>query len=179
MRSNSKPDSSSSANGEKARSNSQNSSSNKDKSAPGHASANRPKSAVTKKPTNSASNDNMGDRDQTRANGSDPMENGMNGSEDIDMGEDTAGAPTSSFNTSKDRQGDEKMTVVVPPSKGPRPPGDQGNDGDVAAEGAEGQYAQKPEAEVDPMAKAIQGSSHSAQPRGRNWHGIADDTRNT
>lgn len=134
MRSNSKPDSSSSANGEKARSNSQTSNANKDKSAAGSAAANRPKSAATKKSTNSTSNDSMGDRDQARANGSDPVENGMNGSEDIDMGEDTA----------------------VPPSKGPRPPGDQGNDGDVAMEGAEGQYAQKPEAEVDPMAKAVQ-----------------------
>lgn len=163
MRSNNKPDSSSSANGEKARSDSQTSSSNKDKSAPGRAAANKAKPAATKKSANGASNDSMGDRDQAHANGSDPVENGVNGSEDIDMGEDTAGAPTSSFNTSKDRQGDEKMTVVVPPSKGSRLSGGQGNDADVAMEGAEGEDAQNPEEEVDPKAKAIQGSSHPAR----------------
>ncbi|BAE63324.1 unnamed protein product [Aspergillus oryzae RIB40] len=74
------------------------------------------------------------------------------------MGEDTAGAPTSSFNASKDRKGDEKMTVVVPPTKGSRLSGDKGQDqeGDVAMEGAEGDETQKPEPEVDPRAKAIQ-----------------------
>lgn len=103
----------------------------------------------------------MGDRDQPHANGSDPVENGVNGSEDIEMGEDSAGGPTSSFNASKDRQGDEKMTVVVPPTKGSRLPGDQGKEGDVPMEGAEDE-TQKSEAEVDPKAKAIQGWFHSA-----------------
>ena len=159
LRSNSKPDS---ANGEKARSNSQTSGSNKDKSAPGRAAANKSKTAATKKSTNNASDPGMGDRDQSQANGSDLVENGVNGSEDIEMGEDSAGAPTSSFNVSKDRQGDEKMTVVVPPSKGSRLPGDQGKDDDVAMQGAEDEDAQRSEAEVDPRAKAIQGSFHSA-----------------
>ncbi|RJE23194.1 hypothetical protein PHISCL_04447 [Aspergillus sclerotialis] len=162
LRSNSKSDTSSSANGEKARSNSQASSSNKDKSASGRGAANKAKSAATKKSTNNASNSGMGDRDQPHANGSDLMENGVNGSEDIEMGEDSAGAPTSSFNASKDRQGDEKMTVVVPPSKGSRLPGNQGKDGDVAMHGAEDEDAHKSEAEVDPRAKAVQGLSRSA-----------------
>lgn len=156
LRSNSKSDNSSSANGGKAPSNSQNPSSNKDKSAPGRTASNKAKSAPTKKSANSASKSDMGDRDQARANGSDPVENGVNGSEDIEMGEDTAGAPTSSFNTSKDRQGDEKMTVVVPPTKGSRLPGDQDKEGDVAMEGDEVADAQKAD-EVDPKAKAIQG----------------------
>ncbi|UDD62905.1 hypothetical protein AFCA_010203 [Aspergillus flavus] len=97
-------------------------------------------------------------RDQPCTNGSEPTENGLNGSEDVEMGEDTAGAPTSSFNASKDRKGDEKMTVVVPPTKGSRLSGDKGQDqeGDVAMEGAEGDETQKPEPEVDPRAKAIQ-----------------------
>lgn len=159
LRSNSKSDTSSSANGGKARSNSQNSSSNKDKSAPpGRGAASKAKAAPSKKSANSASKSDMGDREQPHANGSDPVENGVNGSEDIEMGEDTAGAPTSSFNASRDRKGDEKMTVVVPPTKGSRLPGDQGKDGDVAMEGAEDEDAQKSDAEVvDPKAKAIQG----------------------
>ncbi|KAE8412740.1 hypothetical protein BDV36DRAFT_287615 [Aspergillus pseudocaelatus] len=159
LRSNSKSDSSSSANGEKARSTSQNSSSNKDKVAPTRATASKTKSTRAAS-SNNTSNSGMGEqRDQPRTNGSEPTENGLNGSEDVEMGEDTAGAPTSSFNASKDRKGDEKMTVVVPPTKGSRLSGDKGQDqeGDVAMEGAEGDESQKPEPEIDPRAKAIQG----------------------
>ncbi|OOF98553.1 hypothetical protein ASPCADRAFT_393993 [Aspergillus carbonarius ITEM 5010] len=158
LRSNSKSDTSSSANGEKARSTSQNSSSNKDKPAPTRAAANKAKAASTTKAasSNSTTNSGMGEqRDQPRANGSDPTENGVNGSEDVEMGEDTAGGPTSSFNASQDRKGDEKMTVVVPPPKGSRLSGEKGTDqeGDVAMEGAEGEEG---EPEVDPKVKAIQ-----------------------
>ncbi|GAB1205742.1 hypothetical protein APSETT445_004421 [Aspergillus pseudonomiae] len=158
LRSNSKSDSSSSANGEKARSASQNSSSNKDKVAPTRATASKTKGTRAAS-SNNTSNSGMGEqRDQPRTNGSEPTENGLNGSEDVEMGEDTAGAPTSSFNANKDRKGDEKMTVVVPPTKGSRLSGDKGQDqeGDVAMEGAEGDESQKPEPEVDPRAKAIQ-----------------------
>ncbi|GMF73443.1 unnamed protein product [Aspergillus oryzae] len=158
LRSNSKSDGSSSANGEKARSTSQNSSSNKDKVAPTRATASKTKSTKAAS-SNNTSNSGMGEqRDQPCTNGSEPTENGLNGSEDVEMGEDTAGAPTSSFNASKDRKGDEKMTVVVPPTKGSRLSGDKGQDqeGDVAMEGAEGDETQKPEPEVDPRAKAIQ-----------------------
>jgi 26S proteasome regulatory subunit N3 len=86
-----------------------------------------------------------------------PHTNGVNGSEDIEMGEDTAGGPTSSFNTRKDRKGDEKMTVVVPPSKGSRLSGEKGQnqEEDVVMEAAETD-SQKPESEVDPRVKAIQ-----------------------
>ncbi|KAE8395347.1 terpenoid synthase [Aspergillus alliaceus] len=156
LRSNSKSDSSSSANGDKTHSTSQNSSSNKDKVAPTRAAANKAKSTKAAS-SNNTSNSGMGEqRDQPHTNGSEPMENGVNGSEDVEMGEDTAGAPTSSFNASQDRKGDEKMTVVVPPTKGSRLSGDKGQDqeGDVAMEGAEGD--EKPEPEVGPRAKAIQ-----------------------
>ncbi|XHG09256.1 hypothetical protein AWENTII_012328 [Aspergillus wentii] len=159
LRSNSKSDTSSSANGDKAHSNSQSSTSNKDKPAPTRAAANKAKSAPTKKgaATNNASNSGMGERDQPHTNGSDKVENGVNGSEDVEMGEDTAGGPTSSFNNSKDRKGDEKMTVVVPPTKGSRLSGDQGQDkeGDVTMDG-EDEESHKPESEVDPKVKAIQ-----------------------
>ncbi|KAJ5114660.1 hypothetical protein NUU61_000419 [Penicillium alfredii] len=153
LRSNNKSDTSSSANGEKARSNSQ-SSNTKDKAAPTtRAAANKAKSAPAKKGAKGASNAGMGENDQSHVNGSKSTENGVNGSEDVEMGEDTAGAPTSSFNTSKDRKGDEKMTVVVPPTKGSRSSG-KDTEEDVTMEGAEEE--EKTEHEVDPTTKAIQ-----------------------
>jgi 26S proteasome regulatory subunit N3 len=160
LRSNNKSDTSSSANGEKARSNSQ-SSSAKDKAAPTtRAAASKAKSAPEKKgAAKGASNTGMGEDDQSHVNGSKSAENGVNGSEDVEMGEDTAGAPTSSFNSSKGRNGDEKMTVVVPPTKGSRSSGKPGQDKeeDVTMEGAEDDDAEKAEPEVDPTTKAIQG----------------------
>lgn len=159
LRSNNKSDTSSSANGEKARSNSQ-SSSAKDKAAPTTRTAtNKAKAAPAKKGAKGASNAGMGENDQSHVNGSKPNENGVNGSEDVEMGEDTAGAPTSSFNSSKERNGDEKMTVVVPPTKGSRSSGKAGQDKeeDVAMEGAEDADVEKTEPEVDPTTKAIQG----------------------
>ncbi|KAE8148539.1 terpenoid synthase [Aspergillus avenaceus] len=158
LRSNSKSDGSSSANGDKARSTSQNSGSNKDKVAPTRAAANKAKSTKAAS-SNNTPNSGMGEqREQPHTNGSEPTENGVNGSEDVEMGEDTAGAPTSSFNASKDRKGDEKMTVVVPPTKGSRLSGDKGQnqEDDVAMEGAEGDESQRPEPEIDPKTKAIQ-----------------------
>ncbi|KAJ5152944.1 26S proteasome regulatory subunit rpn3 [Penicillium canariense] len=159
LRSNNKSDTSSSANGEKARSNSQ-SSSAKDKAAPTtRAAANKAKSVPAKKgAAKGASNTGMGENDQSHVNGSKSAENGVNGSEDVEMGEDTAGAPTSSFNSSKDRNGDEKMTVVVPPTKGSRSSGKPGQDkeDDVTMEGAEEGDAEKAEPEIDPTTKAIQ-----------------------
>ncbi|PTU21969.1 hypothetical protein P175DRAFT_0515992 [Aspergillus ochraceoroseus IBT 24754] len=159
LRSNSKSDTSSSTNGEKARSTSQSSSSTKDKPAPTRAAANKAKSTKAAS-SNSTSNSGMGEqREQPHTNGSDPTENGVNGSEDVEMGEDTAGGPTSSFNANKDRKGDEKMTVVVPPTKGSRISGEnpQDQEGDVAMDGADGDDSQKPQSEVvDPKDKAIQ-----------------------
>ena len=146
------------------RRNSQSSSPNKDKPAPARAAANKAKStAPTKKAgsTNNSSNSGMGEGEQRQANGADSTENGVNGSEDVEMGEDTAGAPTSSFNTRKDRNGDEKMTVVVPPTKGSKSSGKAGQEKeDVTMEGAEDGDAEKTEPEVDPTAKAIQGESY-------------------
>ncbi|CEL07760.1 Putative 26S proteasome non-ATPase regulatory subunit 3 [Aspergillus calidoustus] len=133
LRSNNKSDTSSSANGEKTRSGSQSSSSNKDKPAPTRAAANKAKSTKAAS-SNTTSDSGMGEqRDQPHTNGTDPTKNGVNGSEDVEMEEDTA----------------------VPPTKGSRKPGDKGQDqeGDVAMEGVEGE---EPESEIDPKAKAIQ-----------------------
>ncbi|BDD63306.1 hypothetical protein MAP00_008216 [Monascus purpureus] len=134
LRSNNKSESPSSANGErKTRSNSQNSSSNKDKSAPPRATAGKAKSASTKKAASAkvASNSDMSDKSQT--NGSAPLENGIERSDDVEMVDDTA----------------------VPPTKGSKLPG-QGREeaeGDVAMEGVEGETA---EPEVNPQVKATQ-----------------------
>ncbi|KAL4894231.1 proteasome regulatory subunit C-terminal-domain-containing protein [Aspergillus ambiguus] len=157
LRSNSKSDTSSSANGDKNRSSSQNTSSNpKEKAAPTTRAASRAKNTRAASSNNNANADMGEQRDQPKANGSEPTENGVNGSEDVEMREDSAGAPTSSYTASKDRKGDEKMTVVVPPSKGSRLSADKGQDqeGDVAMEGAEGD--EKKEPEVDPKVKAVQ-----------------------
>ncbi|KAI2786630.1 putative 26S proteasome regulatory subunit rpn3 [Penicillium oxalicum] len=159
LRSNNKSDSSSSANGDKAQSNSQ-SSSTKEKTTPAtRAAASKAKSAPTKKgAAKGASENGMGDDDESHVNGSNAAENSLNGSEDVEMGEDTAGAPTSSFKSSKNRHGDEKMTVVVPPIKGSKPSGKAGDDKeeDVTMEGAEEDNAEKAEPKVDPTTKAIQ-----------------------
>ncbi|KAJ5801340.1 uncharacterized protein N7518_003408 [Penicillium psychrosexuale] len=151
LRSNNKSDTSSSANGEKANSNSQ-SPGAKDKAPTTRAAANKAKSAPTKKDAKGASNGNMGDDDKSHTNGSKSTENGVNGSEDVEMG-DTAGAPTSSSSTSKDRKSNEKMTVVVPPTKGSKSSGKDKED-DVTMEGAED--VENTEPEVDPTTKAIQ-----------------------
>ncbi|KAJ6032288.1 26S proteasome regulatory subunit rpn3 [Penicillium herquei] len=158
LRSNNKSDASSSANGEKARSESQNSSA-KEKPAPTtRTAANKAKPVPTKKGTTTkATNNDMEENDQSHTNGSKTSENGVNGSEDVEMGEDTAGAPTSSFNTRKDRNGDEKMTVVVPPTKDSRSSikGQDKNE-DIMMEGAEDSDIEKSEPEVNPTTKAIQ-----------------------
>jgi 26S proteasome regulatory subunit N3 len=98
--------------------------------------------------------------DQT--NGSDPVENGVNGVEDVEMEEDTAGGPTSSVQTSKDHDGDE-MTVVVPPSKSSRLSGQDNKkdqEGDIAMEGTEEKDSNETEPEIDPQVKAVQGEFH-------------------
>lgn len=129
MRSNNKSDTSSSANGEKANSNSQ-SPGAKDKAPTTRAAANKAKSAPTKKDAKGASNGNMGDDDKSHTNGSKSTENGVNGSEDVEMG-DTA----------------------VPPTKGSKSSGKDKED-DVTMEGAEDVETTEPE--VDPTTKAIQ-----------------------
>ena len=173
LRSNNKSDTSSSANGEKARSNSQ-SSGAKDKAAPTtRAAANKAKAAPAKKgAAKGASDAGMGEDDKSHVNGSKSTENGVNGDEDVEMEEDTAGAPTSSINSSKNRNGDEKMTVVVPPTKGSKSSDKPGNekDGDVTMDGTEDDAAEA-EPEIDPTTKAIQGEFLYciARPKEEHW----------
>lgn len=156
LRSN-KSESSSSTNGEKARSNSQSSSSNKDKPAPTRTSSAKGKTLPAKKGSaTSVAKDMSGDKPHT--NGADPVENGVNGTDDVEMGD--ASNSVDKPKAAKDKDGDEEMTVVVPPPKGSKLPGKTGkdNESDVAMEGIEKAEVEKPEEEIDPAAKAVLGS---------------------
>ena len=92
----------------------------------------------------------MGD-DQAHTNGTDPVENGVNGTEDVEMKEDS---PTNGHRQHKDGDGDEEMTVVVPAAKDAKESG-RDQEGDVAMDGTEGE--EKSVDEVDPKVKAITG----------------------
>lgn len=83
--------------------------------------------------------------DQQQPNGSpDPRENGVNGSEDVEMGDDDVNE-----STKRDKDGDDEMTVVVPPSKTSKSGGE-----DVTMEGTEGDESKQSEQQVDPVEKA-------------------------
>ncbi|KAK0113909.1 26S proteasome non-ATPase regulatory subunit [Cadophora gregata f. sp. sojae] len=90
-------------------------------------------------------------------NGEKPVENGINGTKDIEM-KDDAPAPLKGGKGKKLKEGDEEMTVVVPPSKGTKlsapPPKD--TDGDVAMDGFEGAEGEDAGAvKINPVAKAV------------------------
>lgn len=151
LRSNNK-ESSPSTNGEKARSDSQSSSSNKDKPVPTRTSSKGNAFYSKEGSINSAVKDTAGDKPHT--NGAEPVENGVNGSKDVDMSDDEQDHAKPSINT----DGDEDMTVVVPPPKGSKPPGESVLDptGDVPMENAETDEGDMAETEkIDTKAKAI------------------------
>ncbi|EFE41311.1 hypothetical protein TRV_03959 [Trichophyton verrucosum HKI 0517] len=100
-----------SADGEKPRSNSQSSSSNKDKAAPTRSAASRGKAAPARKPASGSK--------KATPEGSDVVENGVNGPEDAQMSEEHLNGSVSPKQRD-DNDGDEEMTVVVPPSKASR-----------------------------------------------------------
>ncbi|KAL8973328.1 MAG: hypothetical protein Q9183_000021 [Haloplaca sp. 2 TL-2023] len=135
---------SSSTNGDNARSNSQ-SSGAKDKPVPTRSTSSKTKAAASKKATGSET----GGSPQT--NGSEPVENGVNGTEDVDMDDDDHGPMNA------DKEPDEEMTVVVPPLKGSKLSGEQGKDpqGDIAMESlGQPESGTKETEEVDPKVKA-------------------------
>lgn len=141
---------SSSTNGEKARSNSTSSGSSKDKPVPTKATSSKSKAVPSKKPSGKEAD---GDRPQT--NGTEPAENGVNGTKDVDMVDD--GPEKIKIGTNKD--GEDEMTVVVPPPKGVKLSGEPGKDadGDVAMDNTVSAEHVSQEAEVDPKVKAIAG----------------------
>lgn len=92
-------------------------------------------------------------------NGNEPVENGINGTKDIEM-KDDAPAPLKGGKGKKVNEKEEEMTVVVPPSKGSKlsapPPKD--TEGDVAMDGADELNGEDAGAvKIDPVAKAISG----------------------
>ena len=156
LRSN-KSETSSSANGEKPRSDSQSSSNKKDRPTHSRSASSRSKSISNKKGATNLAKDMSGDK--PHVNGTDPIENGINGTEDTEMGDDPSqgnGKPK----PAKDKDGDEEMTVVVPPSKGTKVADTPSKDkeGDVAMNGTpEAESTETAEPAVDPKAKAIAG----------------------
>ena len=104
----------------------------------------------------------MGD-DKPKINGTDPTENGIstNGvSEDVEMEEDGADAgPKPNGMPKKSKDGEDEMTVVVPPPKGSKLSGNRGKDEDgdvemVSSETEEKKIEVKPE---DPAARTAMG----------------------
>lgn len=93
-------------------------------------------------------------------NGTDPVENGINGTKDVEMKDETP-ASKKGAKGKKVKDGEDEMTVVVPPSKGSKlsapPPAD--GDGDVIMDGSDqvdGEKAAEVKVE-DPVAKAVSG----------------------
>ena len=139
---------SSSTNGEEPRSNSQSASSNKDKPVPTRATSAKGKTLPTKKPPGKEAAE-----DKSHTNGTEPVENGINGTEDVDMVDD--GPEKVKIGTKK--EGEDEMTVVVPPPKSSKLSGEPGKDeeGDTTMENTDKSESVSPE--LDPKAKAITG----------------------
>ncbi|KAL2404844.1 putative 26S proteasome regulatory subunit rpn3 [Exophiala dermatitidis] len=94
--------------------------------------------------------------DKHRLNGTGPNANGIDGSEDVEMKEQSQNSKKGS-KPNKDKDGDDEMTVVVPPSKGsnaPTAPG-KATEADLKIGALNGNSENEAEAEIDPQEKAI------------------------
>jgi 26S proteasome regulatory subunit N3 len=163
----SKPDSTPSTNGDKVKSNPQTSNTGPQaKSQPARTTSTKAKTATGKKEALNSAGKEMGD-DKQQVNGTDPVENGVstNGvSEDVEMEDDGADAgPKPNGMPKKSKDGEDEMTVVVPPPKSSKLSGDIGKDQDRDVEMANSVNEDK-ETEAkpkDPAAKTISGMCHS------------------
>ncbi|KIY02900.1 uncharacterized protein Z520_01365 [Fonsecaea multimorphosa CBS 102226] len=95
--------------------------------------------------------------DKPHLNGTDPTQNGINGSDDVEMKED----PKNSKKTSKqvkEKDGDDEMTVVVPPAKGSNTPSapQKATEADLTNGAIDDEGKEEAEEEVDPQEKAIE-----------------------
>ena len=106
--------------------------------------------------------------DKSQPNGTDPKQKG----DDIEMNDDVSKAQSSS--KGKDKDGDEEMTVVVPPSK--KTPSIPNKDGE-AGKDTDGKAPVEPE--VDPKEKAINGISQFAQAFGTVANYLSQKSRPT
>jgi 26S proteasome regulatory subunit N3 len=94
-----------------------------------------------------------GDKQQT--NGQDQQNDSVNGAEDVEMND---GSSKPSKGTKSGKDGDEEMTVVVPPSKKTAPaPGKDPKSKDAANGASEEADEAAKEPEIDPREKAING----------------------
>lgn len=141
-----------STNGEKPRSGSQ-SSSSKDKPVPTRT-ASKGKALPPKKGNTNASVRN-GNSDKPQTNGTDTVEEDINGAEVVDMEDDEA--ERVKIGTTK--EGEDKITVVVPPSKSSKLNGETGKDseGDISMEVTEKGREEAAAETIDPRTKAILG----------------------
>ncbi len=93
------------------------------------------------------------------SNGTDPVENGINGTKDVEM-KDDAPASKKGGKGKKVKEGEEEMTVVVPPSKGQKlsapPPADQ--EEDIVMGDSEKTVDESVVETVDPVVKTISGN---------------------
>lgn len=91
--------------------------------------------------------------DKKQLNGSGPNQNGTNGSDGAKKG----------TKTTKDKDGDSDMTVVVPPSKGSNTPSapSKATEADLTNGAVEVDGEKVAEEEVDPQEKAIEGELSS------------------
>lgn len=117
---------------------------------PTKATSSKSKAVPSKKPLGKEVD---GDRFQT--NGTDPVENGVNGTKDVDMVDDGP----EKIKTDANKDGEDEMTVVVPPPKGIKLSGEPGKDaeGDIAMDNVVSAEHISQDAEVDPKVKAIAG----------------------
>jgi PCI domain/Proteasome regulatory subunit C-terminal len=153
LRSN-KSDTSPSTNGDKTASTSQTSGPTKDKARPARSTSSRSKSFSNKKGITSGAKDTNGDL--PHLNGSDPTENGIDGVNDPKAdGEPAKSAAIKKSGNEKD--GDEEMTVVVPPQKVAKlsENAKKDDEGDIAMNGLENSENKGQEDVAEPHAKAI------------------------
>lgn len=142
-----------STNGEKARSDSQ-SSTSKDKPVPARTISSKGKALPSKKSsTNASAREGGGDKPQI--NGAEPVKNGVNGVEDVEMQDEEA----EKVNIGTTKDGDDEMTVVVPPPKSSKLNGEPSKDseGDVSMEGPEKVTDESTAETIDPRTRAITG----------------------
>ncbi|KIW89138.1 uncharacterized protein Z519_09990 [Cladophialophora bantiana CBS 173.52] len=90
-------------------------------------------------------------------NGTDPTRNGINGSDDIEM-KDGSKNSKKTPKQSKEKDGDDEMTVVVPPAKGSITPSapQKATDADLTNGAIDDDGEKEGDEEVDPQEKAIE-----------------------
>ena len=142
-------DSTSSTNGEKSRADSSKSSS-KDKPVPNRTTSSKGKSTVQKRGSKDSGSD------KPKLNGAAPVGSTPNGTDDVAMADD------GSDSTRPHKEGEDEMTVVVPPPKGTKLSGEAEKDkeGDIKmADGEEDAKEEAPAETVDPKVKTIAGEA--------------------